>query len=165
MACNQARAGEVCTFEIDYSTVIGDRILPFVITLDLANSVLCPAAGENQKFCYNVKGVGTDNSRFANLSHLVLGTCDQIPEDQIKNITVILNGVEQEVDFGEGGNVEMKTTGCTGLKFVFPLNKVTGTMKFSYEVTVPRVVDGIDICLFGEGVTAQGLKICGPTCE
>lgn len=172
MECNQARTGEMCNFEIDYSTVIGDRILPFVITLDLANSVLSPAAGQNQKFCYDVEAVGADNSRFADLSHLVLGICDQIPEDQIKNITVIINGVEQDVEFGEGGNVELKTpehpdppTGCTGLKFDFPLNKVTGTMKFCFELTVPRVVGGIDLCLFGGGVTAQGLEICGPTCE
>ena len=164
MACNQARTGEMCNFEIDYSTVTGDKILAFVITSDLADCVLCPKAGQYQKFCYDVKAVGKEDSKFADLSHLVLGICDQISEAEIKNITVMVNGEEQIVDFGRSGNVELSTE-WEGLMFNFPLNKVNGTMKLSFEVTEPRVVDHIDFCLFGEGIAAQGLKICGPTCK
>ena len=172
MACSQARTSEICNLEIDYSLVAGSRILPFQITLDLDDSVLNPGAGQNQKFCYTVRAVGEDKPTFADLSHLVLGICDEIPEEQIKNITVVINGTPQDVKFGSGGNVELRTpdhpdppTGCPGLKFDFPLNKVTGVMQFCFELTVPRVVGGIDTCLFGGGVTAQGLTICGPTCE
>ena len=170
-ACNQARL-PACNLEIDFSRVTGDRILPFKISLNLADSVLDPSAGENQRFCYDVTAVGEDNSMFADLSHLVLGICDQIPVDQIKNISVVINGVDQEVVFGEDGNVELRTadspdppTGCPGLKFDFPLDKVYGTMRLCFELTVAREVAGIDVCLFGGNTTAEGLTICGPVCE
>ncbi len=161
-----------CNLEIDYSTSPGERILPFQISLNLIDSILTPSAGENQRFCYDVVAVGEDRSLYADLSHLVLGICDEIPTDEIVNITVIINGVAQEVVFGEGGNVELRTadrpdppTGCTGLKFDFPLDKIYGTMRICFELTTAREVAGIDLCLFGGSTTAEGLKICGPTCE
>ncbi len=162
----------MCNLEIDYSTVQSDRVLPFQISLDLTDSILNPAVGENQRFCYDVMAVGEDIPLYADLSHLVLGMCDEIPEAEIVNITVVINGVDQEVVFGEGGNVEMRTasksdppTGCTGLKFDFPLDKIYGMMRICFELTVPREVAGIDLCLFGGNTTAEGLEICGPTCE
>ena len=160
-----------CNTTIDYSQVVGDRILPFVIELDFENSVLNPPAGQNQKFCYTVTGVGTDTSQFADLSHLVLGICDQIPASQIVNVTVTIDGVPQTVVFGEGGNVELRTpenpdppTGCPGLKFNFGLNKVTGVMDFCFELTTVYQIGSNNVCLFGGNVTAQGLSICGPVC-
>ncbi|MGN1008454.1 MAG: hypothetical protein ACI4PV_05865, partial [Butyricicoccus sp.] len=171
MACNRAHTGEICNLEIDYSLVAGNRILPFQIMLNLDDSVLNPGAGQNQKFCYTVQAVGQDNSMFADLNHLVLGICRDITEEQIKNITVVINGKAQDVVFGSGGNVKLRTperhdssTGCPGLEFDFPLNKVTGEMKLCFELTVPRAVGAIDTCLFGGNVTAQGLTICGPVC-
>ncbi len=170
-SCNQAKM-PACNLEIDYSIVPGERILPFQIFLNLIDSILDPSAGENQRFCYDVVAVGEDISLYADLSHLVLGICDKIPVEEIVNITVVINGVAQEVVFGEGGNVELRTadrpdppTGCTGLKFDFPLDKVNGSMHICFELTVPREVAGIDVCLFGGNTTAEGLKICGPTCE
>jgi len=161
-----------CNTIIDYSQVIGNKILPFTIQLDLTQSNLNPAAGENQRFCYIVTGIGTDTSQYANLSHLVLGICDQIPQNQIVNITVTINGVEQIVVFGEGGNVELRTpdqpdppTGCPGLKFNFGLNKVTGVMNFCFELTTVYPVGSSPVCLFGGGTTAKGLSICGPVCK
>lgn len=143
-----------------------------MIELDLDNSILNPAIGENQRFCYIVSGIGTDTSQYANLSHLVLGICDQIPQNQIVNITVTIDGVVQTVVFGEGGNVELKTpnkpdppTGCPGLKFNFGLNKVKGIMKFCFELTTAYPVGGNNVCLFGGGTTAKGLSICGPICK
>ena len=107
-SCNQART-PACNLEIDYSTVPGERILPFQISLDLTDSILDPSVGENQRFCYDVVAVGEDSSLYADLSHLVLGICDEIPAEEIVNITVAINGVTQEVVFGEGGNVELRT--------------------------------------------------------
>ena len=170
-SCNQARI-PACNRKIDYSTVQGTRILPFQISLNLIDSVLDPSVGENQRFCYDIAAVGEDISLYADLSHLVLGICDEIPTEEIVNITVDINGVAQEVVFGEGGNVELRTadrpdppTGCTGLKFDFPLNKVNGTMRICFELTAPHEVAGIDVCLFGGNTTAKGLKICGPICD
>lgn len=170
-SCQQARSS-VCNLVIDYSTVLGDRILPFQVSLNLPNSNLDPAVGENQRFCYDVVAVGEDTSLFADLSHLVLGICSEIPAEEIVNISVIINGVAQDVVFGDGGNVELRTadrpdppTGCPGLKFDFPLDKVFGTMRICFELTTARKVAGIDVCLFGGNTTAEGLQICGPICE
>lgn len=170
-SCNQARAA-ACNLEVDYSKVPGERILPFQISLHLADSVLDPSVNENQRFCYDILAVGNDTSQYADLSHLVLGICDKIPAEEIVNITVAINGVAQEVVFGESGNVQLRSadhpdppTGCPGLKFDFPLDKIYGTMRICFELTVPREVAGINLCLFGGNTTAEGLKICGPTCE
>ena len=161
-----------CNTQIDYSEIIGERILPFLMVLNLQASNLNPAPGENQRFCYNVTGVGEDGPQFADLSHLVLGICNQIPQNQIVNIVVIIDGVEQNINFGEGGNVELRTpqnpdppTGCSGLKFDFGLDKVEGEMFFCFELTTPYPIGPNPVCLLGGGVTAGGLSICGPVCE
>jgi len=160
-----------CDNEIDYSEIIGDRVLPFLIELDEAESDLDPAPGDNQRFCYNVSGVGFDQPLYADLSHLVLGICDEITEGQIVNISVMIDGIMQEIDFGEGGNVELRTpdqpdppTGCPGLKFNFGLDKVDGEMSFCFELTTPYPVGPNVVCLSGSGVTANQLSICGPAC-
>lgn len=100
-SCNRTSTA-ACNLEIDYSTVPGDRILPFQIALNLEDSILDPSVGENQRFCYDVMAVGDDIPLYADLSHLVLGICDKIPTEEIVNITVVINGVTQEVVFGVG---------------------------------------------------------------
>lgn len=170
-SCNWAGTS-ACNLEIDYSTVPSERILPFQISLNLTDSILEPSVGENQRFCYDVLAVGKDSSAYADLSHLVFGICDEIPVEEIVNITVAINAAAQDVVLGEGGNVELRSadkpdppTGCPGLKFDFPLDKVYGSMHICFELTVPRQVTAIDVCLFGGGVTLEGLTICGPGCE
>lgn len=161
-----------CNTTIDYSQVVDDKILPFLIELDLNNSVLDPTNDENQRFCYIVTGIGADTPKNIDLSHMVIGICDQIRQDEIVNITVKINGVQQSVHFGEGGNVELKTpnnpdisTGCTGLKFDFELNKVNGVMNFCFELTSIYPIGNNDVCLFGGGMTAEGLELCSPICK
>ena len=73
-------------------------------------------------------------SQYADLSHFLFGICENIKEKDIAEITVSINGDPQTVVWGE--NVEIKTqdkpdnpTGCIGLKFDFPLNKVLGIMR------------------------------------
>ena len=169
---NEKIARLVCNTEIDYSQVTGDKILPFKLELDLENSRLNPVLGENQRFCYTVTGIGSDSSEFADLSHLVLGICDEIPENQIVNITVTIDGEEQEVVFGEDGNVELRTpqnpdppTECPGLKFDFGLDKDGGVMHICFELTTTYPIGPNSVCLFGGDTTAEGLSICGPVCE
>jgi len=171
MLDEQQAAQLSCNTEIDYSEVIGDRILPFLIQLDLEASILNPAPGQNQRFCYKITGTGSNASIFADLSHSVFGICDQISQDQIVNISVLINGASQIIDFGPDGNVELKTpnkpdppTGCPGLKFNFPLNKITGIMDICFELTSPYPIGPNLVCLFGGGTTATGLSICGPVC-
>lgn len=159
----------VCSNVVDYSNVVGERILPFRFTLNEEKSILNPQEGEFQKFCYDVEGVGQDRPQFADLSHFLLGICKNITEEDIRAITVVIDGVPQDVDFGE--NVEIKTeehpdpkTGCVGLKFDFPLDKVDGEMEVCITLEHPFAIGPTNVCVFGGNVTATGMAICGPVC-
>lgn len=167
MSCKCAR--EACNASIDYTQVPGERILPFEFTLDVENSNLYPAAGENQRFCYTVEGRGADNSDFADLSHFVMVVCPGITEEMLANVRVVIDGVSQDVVIGE--NVEIKTaaqpdptTGCPGLKVDFGLDKVDGVMQFCYELIQPFAIGAVQVCVKGGQQTASGLAICGPVC-
>lgn len=159
----------LCSKTVDYSTVTGDRILPFQFTLNQEKSILIPGEGEHQVWCYNVEGKGEDSPLFADLSHFVLGICKDITEEDILDIAVTVDGVPQEVIWGE--NVEIRTdekpdppTGCVGLKFDFGLDKVDGTMEFCITLAEPFAIGPVNVCVFGGNVTATGLTICGPVC-
>lgn len=173
MPCCQAFATG-CSTSIDYSNIIiGERILPFVFELDMNSSVLNPSAGENQRFCYNVIGVGENISTYVSLSHWVLALCPNITIDQVANVKVVIGGVEQTVVIGE--NVELfippktdPTTGCSGLKFNFSINKVLGgensTGTFCFELTTPYPVGAVNVCVKGGQAVSSALAICGPVC-
>lgn len=161
---------EACVTSIDYSEVMGERILPFRFTLNLQDSILNPGPNQKQRFCYDIEGVGQDTSRFADLSHFLFGICTNITEDDIAEITVVKDGVPQRVVFGE--NVEIKTpdhpdnpTGCVGLKFDFSLDKVDGKMQVCITLNSVFAVGPMNVCIFGGNVTATGLAICGPVCN
>jgi len=168
-----------CATEIDYSETTN---FPFTIALDLESSILCPAEGQNQRFCYTVTGIGQDLPTLNDISHFLLGICPDITEDQIiaDSIEVLIDGVPQEVRFGEGvedPNVELKTeenpdpnSGCTGLKFDFPVSKVADSagsvLSFCFELTTPYPVGDNIVCLVSRGdQVANTLSICGPACE
>lgn len=114
-------------------------------------------------------GVGTDDPELRDLSHWVLGICSDIGEDQIveDSITVVIDDVTQQVIFGV--NVELvspdPTTGCSGLKFDFPVDKVGGVMKVCFELTAVYPIGQNPVCLKGGTDTATGLSVCGPVCE
>lgn len=163
----------ICDNFIDYSNIIIDeRILPFQFELDPDLSVLNPPAGENQRFCYRVTGVGEDNSTYVDLSHWVLSLCPTITRDQIVNISVTIGGVPQEVN---DENVELfippasdPTTGCPGLKFDFEIAKVLGaegsTGLFCFELTTPFSVGPANVCVKGGQIDSSAWAICGPVC-
>lgn len=164
------KTNSICSNQVDYSTVSGERILPFLFTLNLENSILEPEEGQYQKFCYDISGVGQDTSRYADLSHFLLGVCSQMTQQDIVEITVTIDGEPQEVVWGE--NVEIKTkenpdnpTGCSGLKFNFPLDKVDGVMEVCITLRTPYNINPVNVCLYGGGTTATGLAICGPSCS
>lgn len=158
----------LCNVEIDYSEVPGS-VIPFMIELDVVNSILSPLPGENQKFCYIVTGKGTAVPELKDLSHWVLGICNEITEEEIvvPSITVVIDDVPQSVIFGD--NVELvnpdPTTGCSGLKFDFPVSKLGGVMNVCFELSIPYPVGPNPVCLKGGTSTASGLSICGPACS
>lgn len=163
-----------CATSIDYSLTTN---FPFTIVLDTENSILCPEEGQNQRFCYTITGVGSNSPELRDISHFLLGICPDITEDQIiaDSISVAIDGEEEEVIFGEDGNVELRTTnnpdpttGCIGLKFDFPVDKVEGAegsvLYFCFELNTTYPVGDNTVCLTGGGETVNSLSICGPAC-
>jgi hypothetical protein len=156
-----------CIYEADYSGVSGERILPFVVTLNTGTSLLYPGEGLNQTFCYDIVAVGENDSQCADLSHLVLGICSGITREDIADVTVFVDGEEQKVVWGENvGIVTSDTTGgCGGLKFDFSLDKAEGQMEIRLSLYKTYAIGPVSICLFGGETTATGLTICGPSCS
>lgn len=166
--CNK----EECDYQIDYSLItLGDRIVPFKFELDLALSILNPPAGQNQRFCYRVTGVGDNNSTYQSLSHWVLALSPQITLSQITNVQVTIGGVPQTVIIG--ANVDLfippdtdAATGCSGLKFDFWLNKVLNAPDsaglFCFELTTPYALGASTVGLTSIQVNSSALAICGP---
>lgn len=159
-----------CNYQVDYSTISGERILPFVFSLNMDDSILYPSGEEYQKFCYDIIGVGQETPQYADLSHFLFGICSTITQNDIVEITVSINGDSQTVVWGD--NVEIKTaenpdnpTGCIGLKFDFPLDKIEGVMQVCISLRRPYNIGPMNVCLFGGGTTATGLAICGPVCD
>lgn len=116
-----------------------------------------------------MQGVGEDNSKYADLSHFLLGICSTITREMILEVFVTEAGVEIPVEWGE--NVEIKTaekpdnpTGCVGLKFDFSVGKVDGELQVGIVLAQAYPVGPINICVFGGNTTATGLMICGPAC-
>ncbi len=173
MSCCQDTQAD-CSNRIDYSEIIiGDRIIPFVFELDLDLSILTPAEGQNQRFCYRVTGVGENISTFVSLSHWVLSLCPEITRNQITNIEVTIGGIPQIVT---DENVELfippatdPTTGCPGLKFDFGLSKVqdgSGSVGlFCFELTTPYPIGAVNVCVKGGEAASSALAICGPVCR
>ena len=86
-----------CSFEIDYSEIPGEKILPFTVSLNTEESVLCPSEGQLQKFCYLITGVGQDLPQYADLSHFLLNICSTITREDISEITVSINDDPQTI--------------------------------------------------------------------
>lgn len=159
-----------CDTFIDFTDVEGegDFSLPFQFQLDLIASNLTPGPGENQRFCYNILGVGEDNSDFRDLSHFVFSICPNITLEDIARVTV--DGVE--VEFGPDTDVELfrtgqvdPPTGCPGLKFDFPVDKVGGELAVCFELNEVFDIGAVPVCIFGASETRSGLSICGPACN
>lgn len=152
---------------VDYSTMMGERILPFKFELDLESSVLYPEPGQCQKFCYDIQGVGRDSLQYEDLNYFVMGICKDIVPSEINEVTVSVDGNPETVIWGE--NVEIMEvdnpdvhTGCGGLKIAFPLNKSVGRMKVCISLKTPYTVGQVNVGVFGGSTAATGMTICGP---
>jgi len=160
----------LCNLEIDYTEVPGSG-LPFKVALDLENSVITPEEGENQKFCYTITGVGSEDPMQKDLSQWVLGLCDEIAAGQVvkESIAVMVDETLQSAVFGD--NVKLADPDSVmddgpGLKFDFRLSKSGGAMSVSFELDTPHAVGPVPVSLKGAcGEPVTGLNICGPVCE
>jgi hypothetical protein len=158
--------------EIECSPISEDAILPFVIGLDTGNSNLYPETNENQRFCYIITGIGTENSKFADLSHLIFGICDQILQDEIVNIAVTIDGVEQDVCLEEGEGVQLKARQSSdkiseypGLELDMNLDKNHGKMSLSFELTHTYPIGRIKVYLVGSNAVTDEVSIYGPVSQ
>lgn len=171
MAVSQA----TCIDTIDYTDkpTTGSKKLPFRITLNRDLSILEPGEGQFQKFYYIVEGTLEEGSSdYADLSHMLFGICPTITQENIRSLYVEINGVEQPIVWGD--TVEIKTpanpdptTGCSGLKLDFEVDKVEGEMIVILELNEPYPVGPVNVCLKGgngDGGAVSGLYICGPAC-
>lgn len=133
-------------------------ILPFVIELDAENSNLYPINDENQRFCYSVNGIGTENSKFEDLDHLVLGIGDQIVENEITNISVRIDGVEHDVGLD-------RKSEYPGLIVDTNLDKTHGKMCFSFELTHPYPIGRNKVYLVGKNAVVNEASTYGPVSQ
>jgi hypothetical protein len=157
--------------QIDYSIIGEEQILPYVIEFDLENSILTPALGQRQRFCYQITGVGDTNSRSSDLTSFLLTIGDEITEDQIINISVKIDDTLQEITFKKGGNVELlapeesdHNSKNAGLQFNFNLNRLGSLMTICFELATLFPVGVNPIQLTGMEFTVSGLTIGGPVC-
>jgi hypothetical protein len=162
-------ASSTCVYTADYSLLTGDKIFPYVVTLNLERSVLNPAAGSYQTFCYDVVGVGKGTEEDTAFTNFLLGICPGITRTDIEEVTVAINGEKQTVIWGE--NVVLRSvddpdplTGHAGLKFNFPLDPVYGEMEITISLVETYEVGAVDVCLYGSGTGETGLSVCGPVC-
>jgi len=142
----------------DYSVVAGTPNLKFQVELDVPNCVLKPDLGKNQKFTYIIAPKGSGS--YENVTAFILGVDENIKANQIKNISVTIDGIGRTVLFNvPGANVIL---GKSGLEFDFALSYL-GTMKVSFELTEAFEIDEIPVSLKGiAGALKSGLKIGGP---
>lgn len=159
-----------CNTQADYAQVAASPALPFLFVLDEVNSLLYPVEGEQQKFCYNIIGTGTDTSDYADLSHFVLVVCDTMTLDDIVSAQVTIDGQVQEVTLG--GNVTIMTvakpdptTSCPGLKFDFGLAKDGGEMSVCFTLARAFPIGAVTVCVKGGQTSLHSLAICGPVCS
>jgi len=152
---------QACPLVADYT----GTDVPVTVALDEANSILDPGPGELQRFCYIVTQVEEPIA----LSHWLLGICPDITIEDLGEVSVTINGEEQEVILGD--NVEIRTeenpdptTGCVGLKFDFGLEEAGDVMTVCFELLVTRQIGSNNVCLKGGQETETGETVCGPVC-
>lgn len=150
-----------CPLVADYT----DTQIPVTVALDEDNSILNPGPGELQTFCYIVTQVEEPIA----LSHWLLGICPDITLEDLGEVTVFINGEEQEVILGE--NIQIRTeenpdppTGCVGLKFDFGLEEAGDVMTVCFELLTTYQIGPNNVCLSAGGETETGLTVCGPIC-
>ena len=157
-----ARSGCQCTGNYRNIPVI-PRNQPYAIVLDESASVLHPAAGEKQRFCYHVSFNPSEPNAFVPLEYVIIGIAGSITEAEINLLTVCINGVSQAVSWGV--NAFLVTgdarTGCRGLRLNFPLKNATDVMKICLGFQHIFTTGNVDVCFFGTN-QASASVVSGP---
>lgn len=155
-----------CAAYIDYATVPAQRTLPFSFSLDGVTETV----QGGQRFCYTVLGHGTGGSAEVDLSHFLFVTCDELTLSDLITAEVTIDGQPMNVSIGDNVTVMTAqnpdpTTGCTGIKFDFGLDKVAGVMTVCFTLGRAFSVGAVPVCVKGGQVSLRSLSICGPVCQ
>jgi len=159
MYCSSCQAGNY------YRNNPMPRTAAYSVVLDTASSVLHPAAGEMQRFCYQITPNTTGGQPSLPLDSIVLGIAGSITPGDFDMITVTLNGVNQPVSWGT--NTFLVTndtaTGCTGLKLNFPLTASSDIIRVCMTFKRVYAVNTISVCFSDAGSGITPASVLGPS--
>ena len=139
----------------------------YIITLDSAESVLHPAEGQAQRFCYQV-AVNPNIEVFAPpLDYVILGIPGNITAADFDSLTVMINGVNQPVSWGVNTFIVTQDVGtiCSGLKLVFPLTNATDVMYICFSLKNVYAVNTISACFLEAGQGSVSQTVLGPVIQ
>ena len=143
------------------------RNLTAAVIFDEANSVLNPACGEKQRFCYQINGADSTGNVYVPMEYVIIGLGNTLSMDDFCNIQVAINGVFQQVEWGVNVQIVCNScpdcaTGCTGLKLMFPLNNATDMMHVCLTMKKVFTVGMVGACLNANGTAITGIDVPGP---
>jgi hypothetical protein len=161
-------------YELCYSSNgrrVADNIeavqMPYIVELNLDETVFYPKQGERQRFCYEITGNGKDEKDDLNI--VLLCANEVFSKEEIAYMEVYLDGVKQEIAFGEDGNVEMPkrtvedpSPNPAGIRITLPLKSAQGCLKICFELARPRLIGSSDILLVGKDGKVCVRRVCGP---
>lgn len=138
-----------------------------LIVLDESGSILHPAAGARQRFCYRVYAADDQGTSYAPLEYVILGLGANISQNDFYAVSVSVNGVMQNVVWGQNAWIVNDAdpdgnTGCTGLKLAFPLSNATDVMGVCLTMQRIYTVGMLGSCLYADGASFTGIALPAP---
>lgn len=139
------------------------RNQPYAIVLDENASILNPAPGEKQRFCYQLTFNPQQPGAFVPLEYVVIGLGNDVTAEEFDLLTVHINGVNQPVSWGTNALIVPMDarTGCSGLRLNFPLNNATDSMTICFGFKRTFTLGNVDVCFFGSNQASASVVI-GP---
>jgi hypothetical protein len=161
-------------YELRYSSNgrrVADNIeavqMPYIVELNLDETVFYPKQGERQRFCYEITGNGKDEKD--DLKIVLLCANEVFSQEEIAYIEVYMDGAKQEISFDPGGNVEILQRSeenpfpnPAGIRITLPLKSTQGCLKVCFELAQPRLIGSSDILLVGKDEKVCVRRVCGP---
>jgi len=141
------------------------RTAAYTVVLDTASSVLHPAAGELQRFCYLIAPNSAGGQPDLPLDSVVMGIAGSITAGDFDMLTVTVNGVNQPVSWGTNTFLvsDDASTGCTGLRLNFPLTSASDTMRVCMTMKSVYAVQSISVCFSDAGAGITPVSVLGPS--
>jgi len=133
-----------------------------LIVLDTQGSILNPPAGTRQRFCYRVFASDAQGNVYVPMDYIVLGLGSGICQNDFYSVTVSVNGVMQNVVWGQNAWIVDEEEGCSGLKLAFPLRNATDVMGVCLTMNQVYTVGMLNSCVDVNGSVYTGISVTGP---